>query len=489
MTQNVEQSPNPWSREAHEQRTAEQYVPHETETFRGKPVLNFNMLDPVQDRVYVNLPILRKGNQMDEGWTQIAEGISDATDERRPIMLMTKPALNEDGTPMLDDKGNVMQMEKWVDVQKALELAKAYREQGDDAGEEESIYVASAPEVSHVDVDGSSVDIDALAPAAALNIIEALDTEIDQRSAEIAEEEPRLTEEQAEMVGEEVLDAVDVQRPLEESPLGIAEMMNSEPVAAEAADTEGPTTAAKSDLSIAEMMQPADISAEERERVKFDIAEAQKAAAEREASRLVPEKELREFASMAHEILRQNDIIARNREQGADQGYLMNIQHGLEGHLVSSARKVVEQSRSGSMGKFNASLMEGLFIGSARSGEGLNAIDKVLEQSGLFESSDELRKIKSEINTLHSIIARHGAESREYGLYSQHVESLATRADEPKTEDESARYGVLLGMLIGTRARVGRDGAMYGSQALDGVMSRVRRLQRPSDAQAEAPEQ
>jgi len=116
------EQPNPWSREAQEQRSSEQFVPHPTETFGGKPVLNVTELDALEDRVYVNLYIPRGSDRkMDPGWTQKAEGFSSLSEAHRPLMLMEKLVTDENGREMIATK--------WVDMQAALEHDAAHREQ------------------------------------------------------------------------------------------------------------------------------------------------------------------------------------------------------------------------------------------------------------------------------------------------------------------------------------------------------------------------
>lgn len=252
----------------------------------------------------------------------------------------------------------------------------------------------------------------------------AIEDEIDHRSIEIAEEEPRITEEQAEKIGEEVLEVADVEDPAELEQEEVPEESLEAPVI-------------------------------EEKPLKFDINAAMEKMRLEDEARLIPNAELGKAQPIIGEMLRQFGIAMDADNQQEAQAY----RHNLESALVQESRSTAERVKRGDMNALVGSLVEGMIAGSARTVDGLDAVMSNLHHSELY-SADDLRKIADVAGRVREQIIQRGGEGEHFARLGFDIEQEMYQHLEAHDRKPDKTYATLIGMLIGATGRLGR-GTQY----------------------------
>lgn len=271
-------------------------------------------------------------------------------------------------------------------------------------------------------------------------IVEAIDTEIDRHSAEIAEEEPRVSEEMAHEIGEEGLEAADVPNPEEPKPAAsVADILEGR--------SSGP--------------------------MKFDMEAATKKLEEEEALRLIPTEELSRVKGALSEMLRQYTFKydSPGPEAHAFETYTM------PSNLVGEANDVLGRVGNGYMSKEAASIELGALLAGVKDPHATEVMMQRIEASKLF-TDEEVHAIHEQIASVVNQASRHGLEGEQFRYaLSQFQEQSGQVFREGQKADAVSL--AMVGASIGIYARMGDISAIHaGMSRLSVIADDIHKLQK-----------
>jgi hypothetical protein len=271
-------------------------------------------------------------------------------------------------------------------------------------------------------------------------IVEAIDTEIDRHSAEIAEKAPRVSKETAHEFGEEGLEAADVPNPKTPEPASsVADILEGR--------SSGP--------------------------MKFDMEAATKKLEEEESSRLIPTEELSQVKGALSEMLRQYTFKydSPGPESQAFENYTMPH------NLVGEANSVLGRVGNGYMGKEAASLELGALLAGVKDPNAADAIMQRIEASKVF-TDEEVHAINEEIASVVTQAGRQAPEGEHFRYALSRFQEQSGQAFREGQKADAVSLAIL-GASIGVYARMGDASAIHaGMSRLSVLADDIHKLQK-----------
>lgn len=278
--------------------------------------------------------------------------------------------------------------------------------------------------------------------AASARSIVDIEGAIDQHTAEIAEEEPRVSAELAEEYGEATLDAAGVEEPVTEN----------EPISASMQDI---------------------MSGESKGPLKFDIEASVRKLEEKEAKQLIPKDDLRDAQMMTSGLL--DGIHVAYQHPGPDgEQQLRNMDRVAVGNMDS----VLTRVRNGNIGLEAAAFEIGVLLASARSYDAADALlQKVYGASDIL-SPEQLEKITDIGHTIREAGLRQGEQGGHFAAMGYDLDMRANNRLESNDQKPDAVYAAIMGAGVGVYLRVGAEHIGTAYARLNGAMDHLRHFEK-----------
>lgn len=352
------------------------------------------------------------------------------------VLFVSRNLKNEEGMPLLDDEGK--QQTKLEDGWEVVDLAAINPSNG-----REGILLRNTNDSDELKFYSNNQLLDIQTRAEqqimdrAANVATAMLGEIDQGSKEIAERESRIPTEEAEKIGEEVVEVAQ------------KDVANTEPAVGTIAD----------------------IMSGEKPGLKFDVEAAIERQRKEQEQALVPLGDLDPARAAMSEILRQFDM-SRGNQEGA-----IAFRHTLEANLVEESRHALNALKRG-RNPHAVALEEGFLIASARTPDALRVIQSQLTSSELFNEAD--------LDMLSSVFVDIATRMQRGGPEGEHFHELATRFDmlaenllKANNGEATEACSAVMGMVIGLTGRIGPEAQGYAYQRLTTAIDDMRRFKKP----------
>lgn len=276
---------------------------------------------------------------------------------------------------------------------------------------------------------------------ASRSLVESIDTQLDQRTAEIAVQDQSLSEETARKIGEEGLEDAGVEEP------------------------------AASGLSALEKL----MSGTSETPIQYTAESAAARVEKEDAERLVPTRELAQVEATISEILHQYTFKYVNPTDNAEIFETYTMAH----NIFDESTSVLRRLENGQLGKEAASIELGALIALVKDPKAGDEIVKQIHASQLFSDTD--------VYAFEARIASVFRKASEQGVEGEHFRSVLTDFDKAASaalrEDGSLGSAELavVGASIGVYARIGEEPAIRsGMKRLSGLCVDIHTLKKQS---------